>query len=185
MRWQPFSMLACTSALALTVLAAGCEKSEQPAPSPSPSAAASAAAAPSASAAQSAQAWYLGAWSGSYESRHHLIEMDKKQGGVKAWSEDDGNLGSGKGMLTLNVAEDRVVTGSAIGPLGEMTASGQLDEDTLRVRLSPTSPTAENSFAGFLIAQRKGEGFVGTLNASTGDSNTVRDAPVRLSKAGK
>jgi hypothetical protein len=126
----------------------------------------------------------VGNFTGTYEASHYLIEMERKHGGVAAWSKDDGEKSSGKGTVALSIDESGRVTGSAQGPLGEMTASGQVEADTLRVRLSPKNPGADGSFAGIVVARRKKEGFEGRLQASTGDSLTVRDAPVTLSKAG-
>jgi len=161
--------------------------------SPAPSASVATASTPSGSASaapapEKAQPpWFVGTWSGGYESQHYLIEMSKKEGSVKAWADDPGEIGAGTGKLSLTVGEDRQVTGTSEGPLGTLVAAGELDGDTLRVALSPRDPKgaeASASFAGTLIASRKGEILEGRIQASTGDSQTVRDAPVRLTKGG-
>ena len=178
-------ILSGAGALALGLWAIGCDdKPTGKAPPPS-SAKPAPAASTSASAAQvQPQApWYVGSWSGTYEAKHYLIEMEKKQGGVGAWAKDEGQLGSGSGKLELTIDDQRVVSGSCTGPLGALTASGELDEEKLRVRLTPKEPAAQDSFAGLVLAQKKGDGFEGKLRASTGDSLTVREAPVKLTKA--
>jgi hypothetical protein len=178
--------IVATGALGLALSVAGCEEKAKPSPAPpqdsarpGPSAGASASAS---AAAPEAAPWFVGTWTSSYEAQHYLIEMEKKQGGIAAWKNDDGAVGSGSGKLNLTVDANRVVTGTSGGALGELVASGQLDEETLRVRLTPKQPGAENAFSGMLIARRKGDAFEGTLQASTGDSKVVRDAPIKLSK---
>ena len=170
------------------LLLGACDKKPAP-PTSAPSATPSAvAAAPSESASAAAPtapaAWFVGDFAGTYEASHYLIEMTKKHGGVSAWEKDEGKLGSGEGKLALRVDESGRVTGTAQGPLGDMTASGQVEENVLRVRLSPTDHGAQGAFAGIVVAKRKAEGFEGWLQASTGDSLTVRDAPVHLHKGG-
>jgi len=165
----------------------GCD--DKPAtPSAAPSARPSAAAAPSVSASAEAPAaptaWFVGDFTGKYEASHYLIEMKKKHGGVAAWEKDEGEKGSGEGTLTLHIDDSGRVTGTAQGALGNMTATGQVDEGVLRVSLSPKDPGAEGAFAGIVVAKRKGDGFEGRLQVSTGDSLTVRDAPVQLHRGG-
>lgn len=168
----------------LLVLAVGCDDDK-------PKAAPTASATPNASAVSSAAAtppekqlpWYAGAWSGTYDAQHFLIEMDKKQGAVRAWSEDDGGRGTGEGSVSLTVTEAGAISGEAKGPLGEHVLSGQVDEDTLRVKLMPKAPGAD-AFTGFFLVKKQGEGLEGRLQASSGDSLTVRDAPVKLQKGG-
>jgi hypothetical protein len=175
--------------LAVGLLLLGACEEKPAAPTSVPSARASAAAAaPSASASAAAPtapaAWFVGGFTGTYEASHYLIEMKKKHGGISAWDKDDGEKGSGEGKLTLSIDESGRVTGTAQGPLGDMTASGQVEEEVLRMRLSPKDHGAEGAFAGVVVAKRKADGFEGRLQASTGDSLTVRDAPVRLHKGG-
>ena len=127
--------------------------------------------------------WYVGTWQGKYETQHFLIEMTKKQGAVKNWASDEGEEGAGKGTLSLTISKEKSVQGKASGALGDLEVVGELDEDTLRLRLRPKTPT-EASFAGVIIAKRKGEAFEGTIQASSGDSLKVRDAPIKLTKSG-
>jgi hypothetical protein len=165
--------------------ALGCDKAET---SPTASTAsaktpvASAAAPASASAAPVAQAaWYVGKWSGSYEAQHYLIEV-KKGEGLKQWADDEGKEGAGDGKLELDVGQDGTISGTASGVLGEMLASGRVDEESFRVQLKPKNPT-EASFQGFFVAKREGAAVKGRLSASSGDSLKVRDAPVKLEKS--
>jgi hypothetical protein len=171
----PFLLCACDEKPATPTSAASAIPSAVAA-APSERASAAAPAAP--------VAWFVGDFSGRYEASHYLIEMTKKHGGVGAWEKDDGKLGSGEGKLALRIDESGRVTGTAQGPLGDMTASGQVEEEMLRLRLSPKDHGAQGAFAGIVVAKRKADGFEGWLQASTGDSLTVRDAPVHLHKGG-
>jgi hypothetical protein len=169
------------AALLLALGLFACEKSD-PVVRDTPSAAPSATPAPASAAGSAAPVpdapWYLGHWSGSYEAQHYLIET-KKGEGLKQWADEDDKQGSGSGKLALEVDREGRITGTASGPLGEMTASGEVDDDSFRVQLRPSSPT-DTSFQGFFVARRKGAKVEGRLQASSGDSTKVRDAPVSL-----
>jgi hypothetical protein len=166
------------------MLAGGCDETKSSsAPGGSASVAAKASAAVSAKPAPPPAPWFVGTWQGSYDAQHYLIEMTKGQGAVREWGDDDGGTGEGEGKITLQVTEDGAISGAASGPLGDMVASGQVDEDDFRVRLSPKAP-GERAFNGVFVAKRKGDSLSGRLQASTGDSRTVRDAPVELKKGG-
>jgi hypothetical protein len=161
----------------LIVIALGCQnaaKQEQ--------AATSASAAPAASAAPVASAapkpWFEGGWQGAYQAELHRIELPV--GGVKEWKKDDGSAASGAGTLSLTAAADGSVTGSAKGPLGEHQVSGRVEGDTVALSLVPA---AADGFRGTILAAKAPEGIKGTLQASSGDSLTVRKANVTLSKA--
>ena len=175
------------STLATLVLVAACVGCDAPTASSPAVPSASARPAGSASAAQpspeKSQGFFTGEWSGTYEARQYLIEMTKQQGAVKNWSEDKGQEHTGKGALSLRIAEDGSVSGSSSGPLGELSATGALDGDVVRVRFTPVTAT-ERAFSGWLLAKRDGDALKGRLQAGTGDSNTVRDAPVELRRGG-
>ena len=136
--------------------------------------------------------WYVGSWKGSYDAKPNPLEMSKKEGALRAWSEDDGGVATGKGTLELSIDEARTVTGTAEGPLGKMKVTGELDEETLRVRLLPeasesgaggAAPGPEKTlFNAFFTAKKQGEAFAGELKASSGDGLVVRDAKVVLDK---
>src|SRR5688500_7767279 len=117
---------------ALTVLVqnAACSKPES-GPSAGPASASApasvAAAAPAAASAKPAPAKIAGEWTGTYDARHYLIEMSKKEGAVKEWQADKGEANSGKGELTLRIAEDGSVSGSSTGALGELVITGEFD----------------------------------------------------------
>jgi len=128
--------------------------------------------------------WYEGSWRGRYEARHFKIEMPKQQGMVKDWASDDGKKASGSGEINLKIDGAGQVSGTGQGPLGAMVALGEVDGDMLRVKLQPVDPGADGALGGFLLASRKGEAFSGKLQASSGDSLVVRDAPVELAKEG-
>lgn len=173
-------------AVAVLGLVAGCER-ESPKPtaaSGSPTTAA-ASVAPSASAAPAEKPapWYVGSWSGTYEAQHYLVETRKGEG-AREWQSDDGGKHTGDGKLALEVSDDGTISGTATGPLGELVASGEVDEDSFRVRLRAAQPS-ETAFHGFFLAKRSGDSVKGRLQASSGDSLTVRDAPLELTKAKK
>jgi hypothetical protein len=144
-----------------------------PAPSPSqPSPAPS-----STAAAPQAKPWFAGGFTGEYEAKQ--LPVDVKAGAVREWKSDDGKLSSGPGKLSLRIADDGLVDGSTEGALGASHLSGKVVEDTLRAELSPTD---ETGLHGVLVATRDGEGFKGSIQASTGDSLRVRQASVELKK---
>jgi hypothetical protein len=126
------------------------------------------------------QPWYVGSWSGSYEAQHYLVETRKGEG-LKQWAGDGGEQGIGSGKLSLEVSPDGRITGTASGALGEMIATGEVDDDSFRVQLRPSTPS-DTAFQGFFVAKRKGAKVEGRLQASSGDSASVRDAPFSLSK---
>lgn len=160
-----------TSAL---VLAAGCKsKTAGPAPSVSAPASVAAVAAPVAK----AKPWFAGGFSGQYEAK--LSPVDVKVGAVREWAADDGKLQSGPGKLTLQIDDDGTVDGTSEGALGASHASGKVEADTLRVQLSPSD---EAGLHGVLVASRDGDGFKGSIQASSGDSLRVRQATIELKK---
>ncbi len=174
----PALLLACS-------MLASCDQAKQTPTEPSAQAPPSApviAPAPSASAVapQAADKWYVGSWSGSYEAQHYLVET-KKGEGLKQWADDDGKENAGAGKLVLQVDAGGRITGTASGPLGDLLASGQVDEETFRVQLAPREPSA-TAFRGYFVAKREGATVKGRLQASSGDSLKVRDAPVSLER---
>jgi hypothetical protein len=185
---------ALIGALAIVVQSAACGKQESNAGAPAPSASTAAAPAAAASAVAGASAsagakpkpppGTAGEWTGTYEARHYLIEMSKKEGAVREWEADKGEAHSGKGVLTLTIADDGSASGSSTGPLGELAIVGEFDGEQLRLRLSPVNPEKQPAFYGTLLAERKGEAFKGRMQASSGDSLTVRDAPAQLQRKG-
>lgn len=125
-----------------------------------------------------AKPWYVGEFQGSYEAK--LAPVDVKVGAVREWSKDDGKAASGTGKLDLKIGEDGVVEGTGEGALGASHATGKVEDDTLRVFLSPNE---SSGLRGTLVASKDGDGFKGSIEASSGDSLTVRQAPIELKKA--
>jgi hypothetical protein len=163
--------------LALSVLLAGC-KTRSDAPATLSSATAAASAAPSvASAAAPAKPWFSGSFKGNYEAK--LAPVEIKVGAIKEWGADDGKAASGPGKLELEITDEGLVDGTSEGALGPSHASGKVEDDTLRVTLSPTTPAG---LRGVLVAAKDGDGFRGSIEASSGDSLKVRQAPVELKK---
>ncbi|HEX3773548.1 MAG TPA: hypothetical protein VHV51_03735 [Polyangiaceae bacterium] len=149
----------------------------QAASSAAPSA--SALAPPSASAATAqAKPWYSGAFEGTYQAA--LAPVDVQVGAVREWVKDDGKAASGPGKLDLKIADDGIVDGTGEGGLGASHAHGKVEDDTLRVVLSPDD--ASTGLHGVLVATKNGDGFRGSIEASSGDSLVVRKAPIELKK---
>ena len=145
-----------------------------------PPAASAAAPPPSASApapVAKVKPWFAGGFAGQYEAKQQPVDV--KVGAVREWKSDDGKLSSGPGKLTLQIADDGVVDGDSEGALGASHVSGKVEEDTLRAQLSPND---ETGLRGVLVASRDGDGFKGSIEASTGDSLRVRTASVELKK---
>jgi hypothetical protein len=130
-----------------------------------------------ASAATPAKPWFTGGFSGSYEAK--LAPVEVSAGAVREWKSDDGKLASGPGKLTLQVDDNGLVEGSGEGAFGADHASGKVEDDTLRVVLAPTE---ESGLHGVLVATRDGDGFKGTIQASSSDSLHVRSATVELKR---
>jgi len=122
--------------------------------------------------------WFSGDFSGQYEAK--LAPVEIKVGAVKEWSKDDGKLSSGPGKLNLQIDDGGRVDGTSEGALGAGHVSGKVEDDTLRVQLTPTDDTGLH---GVLIAARDGEGFKGSIEASSGDSLQVRSAAIELKKS--
>lgn len=162
------------------VLCASCKTEKQPTPAPAVSAvsspAASAAAAPP-EAAKAGKPWFSGAFSGEYQAK--LSPMDVKVGAVREWSKDDGKASSGPGKLELKIDDDGVVDGTSEGSLGTAHVTGKVEEDTLRIQFDPSD---DAGLHGVLVASRDGEGFKGSILASSGDSLRVREASIELKK---
>jgi hypothetical protein len=164
----------------LFVSALSCNKSEQPAEKQ----AATASATPAAPAPPQAP-WYVGRWSGKYESRRYEMKMPRAEGAVREWADDPGKAGAGSGTLAIEVNDGGTAAGTATGPLGELIATGAVENDALTLQLRPAktgSPTAE-VFNGFIVAKREGAALKGSLRASSGDGVLVRDGTVELTSA--
>jgi len=168
---QHFALFAV--ALALPLLPA-CKSPPNSAPAAS-SAVASATPAPVTSVA--AKPWFSGAFSGAYEAK--LAPVEVQTGAIREWKADDGKAASGPGKLDLHIDDNGVVDGSSEGSLGASTASGKVEDDALRVTLTPKDATGLH---GVLVATREGEGFRGSIQASGSDSVKVRSATVELKK---
>jgi len=134
------------------------------------------ASAPPASGAR-AKPWFSGGFQGQYEAK--LAPVEVKTGAPREWKADDGKQSSGPGKLTLHIDNDGVVDGASEGALGVSHASGKVEDDTLRLVLAPDQALA---LRGVLVANRDGDGFRGAIQASSGDSLTVRSATIELKR---
>jgi len=163
--------------LAFAMAACKTEAPEPVAGSAAPSAPALATAVPSAP----ARPWYAGSWSGEYSAKPFKVEPGP--GAVKEWAKDDGAKASGPGKLTLRIDDAGAVEGQGDGALGPLEASGQVDGDTVRVTLRAGGAAADGAaFFGMLLGSRAGDAIQGRIQASSGDSLTVREARVELKK---
>src|SRR6478609_8800094 len=165
-------------AFAVPFAAISCKTpASDPAPHPAASVAAVVGSAP-ATLAASAKPWFSGGFAGQYEAKVAAVEI--KAGAVKEWTKDDGKLSSGAGKLSLQIDDAGQVSGTSEGALGAGQVSGKVEDDTLRVQLSPTD---DAGLHGVLVATRDGDGFKGSIEASTGDSLRVRTAAIELKKS--
>jgi hypothetical protein len=133
--------------------------------------------APPAAALAKSKPWFAGAFAGAYEAK--LTPVAIKTGAVRDWANDDGKLFSGSGTLRLQVSDDGSVQGLSEGALGAASATGKVEDDTLRVLLSPSDATGMH---GVLVAVRDRDGFKGSIQASSSDSLQVRQATIELTK---
>jgi hypothetical protein len=162
----------------LTFCILSCQsRSQGDAPQPAAKASTPAIASAPASSAAAAKAWFQGNWQGSYQAELFRIELPV--GGVKEWKKDDGAQGSGAGKLSLVAGPDGNVTGTATGPLGEQSVTGHIDGDRAALSLLPKDA---GGFQGVILASQAPEGMNGKLSASTGDSLSVRQASVVLTR---
>ena len=169
-------MVVCLAAYGLSLGVVGCKT---PASDSAPSASATASAVASAPApAAPVKPWFSGGFAGQYEAK--LAPVEIKVGAVKEWSKDDGKLASGTGELSLQIDDAGRVDGTSEGALGAGHVSGKVEDDTLRVQLSPND---DAGLHGVLVATREGDGFKGSIEASSGDSLKVRTASVELKKS--
>jgi len=163
-------------AFAVAFGAASCKTPASDAvPSPSASVAAAMSAAPAP--VVPAKPWFSGGFTGQYEAKVATVQI--KAGAVKEWTKDDGKLSSGAGKLSLLIDDAGQVSGTSEGALGAGHVSGKVEDDTLRVQLSPTD---DAGLHGVLVASRAGDGFKGSIEASSGDSLRVRTAAIELKK---
>jgi hypothetical protein len=125
-----------------------------------------------------AKSWFVGGFAGQYEAKPATVQI--KAGALKEWTKDDGKLATGPGKLSLKVDDAGQVEGTSEGALGTGHVSGKVEDDTLRVQLSPADDTGLH---GVLVATRDGDGFKGSIEASSGDSLRVRSAAIELKKS--
>lgn len=139
--------------------------------------AAAASSAPTPAATPKLKPWFSGGFSGEYQAK--VAAVDVKVGALKEWSKDDGKQASGAGKLNLQIDDTGLVDGTSEGALGPSHVSGRVEDDTLRVQLSPSD---DAGLHGVLVATREGDGFKGSIEASSGDSLRVRTASIELKK---
>ncbi len=175
-RRLPIAALGALFAACVFVVACQTRSSDA---SPSASAAASTTSTPGvpAPSAAAVRPWFSGSFTGQYEAK--LAHVEVKVGALREWAADDGKLSTGPGTLTLKVDDAGLVEGASKGALGPSQASGKVEDDILRVSFLPNDPAA---LRGVLVATREGDGFKGTLQASSTDSSKVRSAAVELKK---
>lgn len=176
-----------TTTLLVCALVAACNN-EQPTPSAQPSAKVTmlpVTISPSANLKPpKPAAWFEGKWKGSYDAEQYTIETPEKNTGAREWKADDGGTHVGDGTLELEITADGRISGNAKGALGDHNVTGEVDETKFRISFVPVEP-GDRAFSGSAVLDKSGEGVKGRLSASTGDSKTVRDAALVLTKVGK
>jgi len=172
-----FRILLKAAACGVLLAGVGCKKqASDAAETPSAAPVAAAASAPAVPAAKP-KPWFSGGFSGEYQAKLAAVEI--KVGAVKEWTKDDGKLASGPGKLSLQIDDAGEVSGTSEGALGTAQVSGKVEDDILRIQFSPTDGAGLH---GVLVASRAGDGFKGSIEASSGDSLRVRTAAIELKK---
>lgn len=124
---------------------------------------------------------FAGTWRASFEAKRGAVTLPS--GAPDAtWADDTGTDLTGKGTMVLKISADGQVSGSVSGALGELSARGVVEEETLRAGLTPADPTAPGAVTGILVGAADGEVLEATLRVSNGDASLVRTATVTLEK---
>lgn len=178
----------------VAVLLAGCRATDAKridatsAPSAStvpPSDSATAEGAPTSSAAPQAprvaDTWFVGTWTGTYQSTAHRIDLPPGQGGLPEWKVET-KIGIGGGTLSVVALPDGSAAGSAEGPLGRQDVRGSFDGELFTARLIASSSEA-SSFQGTVALRRNGDWLAGELQASSTDGRNARAGTVTLTKS--
>ena len=124
-----------------------------------------------------------GQYTGTYAVTPTKADITQKEGAPAQWEKDDAKALAGQGDITLKVAEDNVISGTAKGPLGDQTLRGLCDENTLRVELDTLSSDPKTVKNAVLLADVSGDQASGTISAATGDSLVRRSGTVNLRKS--
>ena len=177
MSTRSLSRLGLFTAYALLSVGTGCKTHSGDSAPVASAAAATPSASVAAAAARKVKPWYSGSFLGSYDAK--LAPVEVKVGAVKEWAADDGKAASGPGKLELKIDDAGLVDGTSAGVLGASHASGKVEDDTLRVVLAPNDTSG---FHGVLVATKDGDGFRGSIEASSSDSLRVRQASIELKK---
>lgn len=173
----------CGMLFGLVLVVGGCDETKKPTPTPiattsatvGVSATASASAAASAAAPDPAKAVK---WTGTYESKHVVLETPEKVKDV-TWKNDDGTKAVGKGQLSMTV-NDGSIAGDATGPLGPQKLTGVLDGTTLRLSLIPADPTSAHSMTGSGVGELKDGVISGKLRCAGPKAVVVREMSFEL-----
>lgn len=123
-----------------------------------------------------------GHYQGTYNVAATRPGISHKDGAPAEWESDDGRALSGPGELVLNVDAQNLVSGSAKGALGQQTARGSCDDNTLRVQLDATGTEPGLIQNAFIVAELSSDQVSGTLTAATGDGLVRRTGAVNLRK---
>lgn len=126
--------------------------------------------------------WHVGTWTCAFDAEVFKTDPSSVKKPPTTPKDDDGRLFVGKGRLELSITDGGQVSGQATGALGTLRASGELDEELLRVWLAPKSSTDDQVGGATLVAARNGTKFEGKLRASTNDSRRLRVASITLER---
>lgn len=120
------------------------------------------------------------AWTGKYVAQVGEVNPPANARN-KVWQKDPGTANVGDGTVEVSLDEKTgTVKGTATGALGELQLSGELDDTHLRANVAPKDPNAEDAMTGFLVLDREGDTFKGSLRVSDREGVIVREAKVEL-----
>jgi hypothetical protein len=122
-----------------------------------------------------------GSYRGDYEARRGTVTLEP--GVVEpSWKLDRGQSFSGKGTIELEVDAAGRARGRLVGPLGELTARGEVDGDVIAMELVPAVDDAPPAFRGTLQASFEAGRLRGELRVVSGDGRVVRAASIEAAR---
>lgn len=155
-------------------------------PTPGAASGAEVAAAPSGAAGEqapsepaAAAATLVGTFKGAFEAKATELYMPDTDALKKRWRGEESKDGLGAGEVTVVIAADGTVSGTATGPLGTLTLNGFAEGEQIAAALSPEN---EQGFTGTLVAIPSGAELNGEMNLTRFNADTLRQASFKLTK---
>jgi len=122
-----------------------------------------------------------GSYRGDYEARRGTVTLEP--GVVEpSWKLDRGQTFSGKGTVELEIDAAGRARGRLVGPLGELTARGEVEGIAIAIELVPAVDDAPPAFRGTLQASIEGDRLRGELRVVSGDGRVVRAATIEAAR---